>query len=81
MSTTYDIVMETKDRGLLFERTQIYFEYIGALNTIYPLVRRKFDQRYLFVAHAVKSLESEESQEYDISSFKKDIHKEVVQVK
>jgi hypothetical protein len=58
MSTTYENIMETQERGLLYERTTIYFEYIGALNWLYPLVLDKFNQRYLFIAHSVKSEDS-----------------------
>ena len=42
----------------MYERTTIYFEYIGALNWLYPLVLDKFNQRYLFIAHSVKSEDS-----------------------
>lgn len=38
MSTTYETVMETKDRGMLIERTRIYLQYIGALNAVYPAI-------------------------------------------
>jgi hypothetical protein len=38
MSTTYETVMETKERGMLIERTRIYQQYIGALNAIYPAI-------------------------------------------
>ena len=50
MSTTYETVMETKERGVLIERTRIYYEYIGALNAMYPVISNKFNRRYMYVA-------------------------------
>lgn len=52
MSTTYESVMETKERGMLVERTGIYYEYIGALNIFYPQIIDKFNRRYIFISQA-----------------------------
>ncbi len=83
MSTTYETVMETKERGILIERTRIYYEYIGALNAMYPVIVNKFNRRYMFVATANTSEDSEVTTklESDIASFKKDIRKEVSSLK
>ena len=55
MSTTYETVMETKERGVLIERTRIYYEYIGALNSMYSVINNKFNRRYKFVVTVEKS--------------------------
>ena len=83
MSTTYETVMETRARGVLIERTRIYYQYIGALNAMYPQIKNKFNRRYMYIATAFKSedVENVESVENSISSFKKDIRREVSDLK
>ena len=83
MSTTYETVMETKERGVLIERTRIYYENIGALNAMYPVINNKFNRRYMYVA----TVDTADDQsvgsklESDIASFKKDIRNEVFELK
>lgn len=77
MSTTYETVMETKERGMLIERTKIYFEFIGALNFMYPAHRNKFNRRYMYVATLKTEEGKSESVESSIASFKKDVRKEM----
>lgn len=83
MSTTYESVMETKERGMLVEKTGIYYEYLGALHLIYPQIIDKFNRRYIFVAEVDQNEESvtNNNLEHDIASFKRDIRKEVGELK
>ena len=71
--------METKARGMLIERTRIYAQYIVPLNFMYPKIEKKFNKRYMYIASKRTSADfnGNQSIEASISSFKKDIRKEV----
>ena len=83
MSTTYETVMETRLRGVLIERTRIYYEYIGALNVMYPANRNKINRRYMYVAEVQRIEDRQDIAgiEEGIASFKRDIRREVRELK
>jgi hypothetical protein len=71
--------METRERGMLIERTCIYAKYVVPLNLMYPKIEKKFNRRYMYIASKRKNGDflDNESIEASIASFKKDIRKEV----
>ena len=79
MATNYERVMETKERGMLIERTKIYAQYVVPLNLFYGKISQKFNKRYMYIASKRKNSDfmDGESIEASIASFKKDIRKEV----
>jgi hypothetical protein len=82
MSTTYEQVTNTEERGMLVEQSRIYYDYNDFLNLMYPKVTKMFNRRYMFVANIDRSeFEVPTKLESEFAGLKRDVKKEIDVIK